>query len=226
MKVLHLDSSARVNRSHTRRLSTLFIDELREAYPHLEVVRRDLALLPPPHVTEAWIAEAFSPQRRYTSETAASLRVSDELVGELFACDLYVFGVPMYNFGVPSVFKSYIDQVVRVGRTFSFDPNNREHPYQGLIEGKRMVLITARGDAGYGPGGPNRAHNYLDPYVADVFAFLGVPCVETIAVEYDEFGGTSFSDSLREAEEKVRDLARRVAADVSAEHADTGLCTA
>ncbi len=203
MKVLHVDASARFNRSHTRHLSGLFIQEFQKGCPDVEIIRRDLALVPPPHVTEEWIADAFSSQLRYSA-----LTISDQLVDELFAADLYVFAVPMYNFSVPSVFKSYIDQIVRVGRTFSFDPNNREQPYQGLIKGKQIVLITARGDAGYGPNGPNRIHNHLDPYIADVFAFLGVDRLKTVAVEHDEFGGVSLKDSLRRAEEEVRLLAR------------------
>ncbi len=81
-----------------------------------------------------------------TPEQNAALALSDELVGELQAADLYVFGIPMYNFNVPSVFKAYIDQVVRAGVTFN--PSN----YEGLLKNKKMVVVTARGGGGYGPG--------------------------------------------------------------------------
>jgi FMN-dependent NADH-azoreductase len=141
----------------------------------------------------------------------SALRVSDELVDELLACDLYVVGLPMYNFSVPAVFKGYIDQIVRVGRTFSFDPAQLE-PYKGLIEGKTMVVVASRGDAGYGPEGPHRSKNHLEPYVRDVFRFIGVANIKTVAVENDEYGGLSLRESISAAEATLRSLAAEVGA--------------
>lgn len=209
MRVLHVDTSARQSRSHTRRLSALFIEELRRSCTDVSIIRRDLALKPPPPVSEDWIAAAFTNEEFRTAEMRNALRVSDELVDELLASDLYVLGLPMYNFGVPAVFKSYIDQIVRVGRTFSFHPEQPE-PYKGLIVGKTVIVIAARGDSGYGPEGPNWSKNHLEPYVADVFKFLGVASIKTVAVENDEHGGLALRQSLSAAEAAVRDLAAEI----------------
>jgi FMN-dependent NADH-azoreductase len=210
MRVLHIDTSARQSRSHSRRLSALFIEELRLFCPDLSVVRRDLALSPPPPVSEEWIAAAFTSEELRTAEMRNALRVSDELVDELLACDLYVLGLPMYNFSVPAVFKSYIDQIVRVGRTFSFQPEQQPEAYKGLIGGKTVVVVAARGDSGYGPEGPHRSKNHLEPYVADVFRFLGVESIKTVAVENDEHGGLSLRQSVVAAEETLRVLAAEI----------------
>jgi FMN-dependent NADH-azoreductase len=209
MRILHIDTSARHSRSHTRRLSALFIAELRRSCADLSVIRRDLALLPPPLVSEEWIAAAFASEELRTAEMRRALRVSDELVDELLACDLYVVGLPMYNFSVPAVFKGYIDQIVRVGRTFSFDPEHPE-PYKGLIEGKTIVVVAARGDAGYGPGGTHWSKNHLEPYVTEVFRFIGVANIKTVAVENDEYGGLSVCESISAAEATLRNLAAEV----------------
>lgn len=209
MRVLHLDSSARWNRSHTRQLSALVVEELRRRDPSVTVVRRDLAASPPPPITEDWIAAAFAKDPRAPK---APLNISDELIDELLSCDLYVFGVPMYNYSVPAVFKSYIDQIVRIGRTFSFDPDNKQQHYAGLIQGKRAVVITSRGDAGYGPDGPHWAKNHTERYIMDVFGFLGVEEIDTVAVEHEEFGGASQRASVRRAEERIRDLASAITA--------------
>ena len=210
MRVLHIDTSARQSRSHTRRLSALFIEELRRLCPDLSVIRRDLALSPPPPVSEEWIAAAFASEELRTAEMRNALRVSDELVDELLACDLYVLGLPMYNFGVPAVFKSYIDQIVRVGRTFSFHPAQQPEPYKGLIGGKTVVVVAARGDSGYGPEGPHWSKNHLEPYVVDVFRFLGVASIKTVAVENDEHGGLPLRQSMSAAEAALLDLAAEV----------------
>jgi FMN-dependent NADH-azoreductase len=211
MRVLHIDTSARQSRSHTRRLSALFVEELRRSSTNLSIIRRDLALMPPPPVSEEWIAAAFEREELRTAEMRDDLRISDELIGELLASDLYVLGLPMYNFGVPAVFKSYIDQIVRVGRTFSFHPERQPEPYKGLIEGKTVVVVAARGDSGYGPRGPNWSKNHLEPYVADVFRFLGVANIRTVAVENDEYGGLSLRQSVSAAETMLRDLAAEIA---------------
>ncbi|MFN3322556.1 MAG: FMN-dependent NADH-azoreductase [Bryobacteraceae bacterium] len=210
MKVLHIDSSARRNRSHTRRLSALCIEELLRRCPGMEVIRRDLAASPPPPVSEQWIAGAFSKPAERTPAMREALRFSDELVDELLASDLYVFGVPMYNYSVPSVFKSYIDQIVRVGRTFAFDPSNHAHLYTGLVQGKSLVVITARGEAGYGPDGPYWFRNHVERYLLDLFRFLGVDRIETIAVENDELGGAPLRESIRSAEARIIELAEEL----------------
>lgn len=209
MRILHIDASARRDRSHTRRLSALFTEQLRRLCTDVSVIRRDLALTPPPLVTEEWIAAAFTSEELRTAEMRNALRVSDELVDELLASDLYVLGLPMYNFGVPAVFKCYIDQIVRVGRTFAFHPEQPE-PYRGLIGGKTVIVVAARGDSGYGPEGPNWSKNHLEPHVADVFRFLGVANFKTVAVENDEHGDLSLRLSMSAAEAMVRDLAAEI----------------
>jgi FMN-dependent NADH-azoreductase len=211
MRVLHVDTSARRSRSHTRRLSALFIEELRRSCADLSVIRRDLALTPPPLVSEEWIAAAFASEERWTPEMQNVLRPSDELIDELLESDLYVLGVPMYNFSVPAVFKSYIDQIVRVGRTFSFHQGQPDS-YKGLLGEKTVIVVAARGDSGYGPEGPHWSKNHLEPYLTDVFRFLGIARIQTVAVENDEHGGLSLRQSINAAEATLRDLAAEIGA--------------
>ncbi len=60
--------------------------------------------------------------------------------------DEYVVGVPMHNFGVPSVLKLWVDQIARAGKTFSYVDGKPK----GLIDGKKataggtMVLNQGR----------------------------------------------------------------------------------
>ena len=51
----------------------------------------------------------------------------------------------MYNFGMPAQLKAYVDQIVRIGRTFSFDPANEKQPCTPLLTGKQMLVVTATG---------------------------------------------------------------------------------
>ena len=141
--ILHLDASPRGDRSVSRTLSKEFISNWKATHPSDTVAYRDLGHHPVPLVDEPWIAAAYSAPDQYTPEQAAAIHLSNELVDEFLAADRYVFAVPMYNFSVPANFKAYLDQIVRVGRTFSVD----ETGYKGLVHNKKMTIITAQGGA-------------------------------------------------------------------------------
>ena len=106
---------------------------------------RDLRVFTPPHVTEDWIAAAFSPPDRHSPQMRQALQLSDLLIDEFMAADVYVFGVPMSNFAAPAVFKAYIDNIVRVGRTFLYVPDDAAAPYKPLVHGKRMFVLVSSG---------------------------------------------------------------------------------
>jgi FMN-dependent NADH-azoreductase len=213
MMILQLDASARTARSLSRRLSQRFVDAWLGDRPHDRVIRRDLAADPPPHVTEAWIAAAFAPEDSRDAAMRATLAWSDAAIAELEAADLIVLGTPMYNYGMPSALKAWFDQVIRVGRTFSFDLRRGDWPIEPTMAGKQLVVLSARGEFGFMPGGVRAHKNQLDPHIATCAPFLGVAedAIHTIAVEYQEFGDERHARSLAEAEAKVRALAAALA---------------
>jgi FMN-dependent NADH-azoreductase len=177
--ILHIDSSPRGERSFSRKFSYEFVTRWKNAHSGDTVTYRDLGHNPVPHVDESWIAAAFTPPDSRTSELAQAIDLSDTLVDEFLAADRYVFGVPMYNFNVPSTFKAYIDQIVRVGRTFAV---TEQGGFKGLVEGKKMLIITARsGD--FSPGSPAAPYDYQEPYLRAVFGFIGITDITFINVE-------------------------------------------
>ncbi len=177
--ILHLDASPRGERSHSRRLSKAFVDSWLAAHPGDTVAYRDLGHHPVPLVDEPMIAAVYTPPDARSEADRAALKVSDELIDELFAADIYVFGIPMYNFGVPAGFKAYIDQVVQIGRTFNRTGGNP--PFVGLLTGKRMFLaMSAGGD--YAVGSPIANFDFVVPYLRAVFGFLGVTEAQVFSV--------------------------------------------
>ena len=117
--ILHLDSSPRESRSISRALTKEFVSSWIQAHPQDTITYRDVGFSPIRPVDESWIAAAFSKSEVLPPELTQALHLSDELITELVNADRYVFGIPMYNFSVPANFKAYIDQVVRVNRTFN-----------------------------------------------------------------------------------------------------------
>jgi FMN-dependent NADH-azoreductase len=209
MTILHLDASARAARSLSRRLSQRFVDAWLGHRPNDRVIRRDLAADPPPHVTEAWIAAAFTPAHRRDAAMRKTLAWSDKAIAELEAADLIVLGTPMYNYGMPSALKAWFDQVIRVGRTFTFDLRRGDWPIEPVLAGKRLVVLSPRGEFGFGPGGVRAGRNQLDPHIRTCAPFLGVAedAIHTIAVEYQEFGDERHARSLAVAEAEASALA-------------------
>ena len=222
--LLHIDASARPGRSdidphgsHTRRLSARFVERWRKARPHDRIEHLDVGQRPPAHVNGRWIHAAFTAPAAREPWMSEVLAESERLVDQLIAADLIVVGLPMYNFGVPAQFKAYIDNIVRVGRTFGFDRTRGEVPYWPLLAGagKRLVLLGSRGDFGYGQGQRIGHLNHTEASVRSVFGYIGITEVFEAAVEYDEFGGEHLARSLREAEGAVDLIADRLSKSIA-----------
>jgi FMN-dependent NADH-azoreductase len=210
--LLHIDASARPglsgthpHGSHTRRLTQRFVARWRAARPGDGLAYRDVGAAPPSPVSGAWVHAAFTPPAQRQAWMHEALAESDTLIDELLSADLLVLGVPMYNFGMPAGFKAYIDNVVRVGRTFGFDRSRPGDPYWPLLagQGKRIVMLSSRGDFGYEPGGRVAAMNHVEGGVATPFKYLGVTDFHSIAIEYDEFVDARLAASIAQAEQRV-----------------------
>ncbi|MNE79930.1 FMN-dependent NADH-azoreductase 1 [compost metagenome] len=96
---------------------------------------------------------------------------------------------------------------MRIRLTFDFDPDRQGNPYTPLVLGRRALIITTRGDHGYGPGGANAHMNHADVYLRTVLGYIGITDVTVVAVENDEFGGEAFAQSYERAERTLADLA-------------------
>src|ERR1700719_1170985 len=176
MKLLRIDSSARSS-SVTRQLTAKFVEEWKKNHPAGEVVQRDLATTVLPHITDDWAGAHLDPSQ-LTPAQRTYLSTSDQLIEELQAADTIVIGAPMYNFAIPSSLKAWIDQVVRMGKTFAYGPNGR----QGLLGEKKVIVITSRGGA-YEKGTSAEKFDFQEPYLRHIFGFVGVTDVTYIHAE-------------------------------------------
>jgi FMN-dependent NADH-azoreductase len=202
--ILHIDSSARGERSKSSMLAQEFIEAWKTTHPEATIVYRDIGRNPVPHISEAWIEADFATPDTYTSEMASAIQMSDQLVDEFLTVDRCVFAVPMYNFGVPSVFKAYIDQIVRVNRTFAFD----ESGFKGLVQGKKILFITSRG-VSYAPGSPYAGWDAQEPQLRAAFNFMGVSDLQFIHAEGLDLGDEARERSLTQTREKLQAIAAR-----------------
>ena len=150
MTILHIDSSISGEQSATKALTRSIVDQLKNAQWGEEVVYRDLAANPLPHLT----LDAF-----------ADTTVLDEFL----AADTVVIGAPMYNFTLPTQLKAWIDRLAVAGTTFRYTENGPE----GLVKDKRVIIALARGGF-YGEGSPAAGLEHLESYLRGLFNFIGI----------------------------------------------------
>ncbi len=167
--LLQIDSSPMGDASITRRLSSEFAQNWKEANPKGEVITRDLATTKFTGIDAQWIASVYSPPDSLTPAQRALLALSDSLIDELQRADEWVIGVPMHNFSVPSVFKLWLDQVVRAGKTFSYIGGSPV----GLLKNKKAHFVIGSGGV-YDPGSPAASFDFVQPYLRTIFGFIGV----------------------------------------------------
>src|SRR6202035_6076674 len=195
MKFLRIDSSARTA-SVTRQLTARAATEWKENYPDGDVIHRDLAATQLPPITDDWSATHIETSE-LTPAQRSYLSTSDRLIEELRAPDTIVIGAPMYNFSISSPLKAWIDQIVRMGKTFGYGPNGP----RGLLEMKKVIVITARGGA-YEKGTAREAFDFQEPYVRHILGLIGLTDVTFIHAENQarEQAGPSFAAAAEDVE--------------------------
>lgn len=212
--LLRIDASAQLEeRSLTRHLTELFTQTFLAQAPDTKVITRDVGLNPIPAIDHKFIHAAFTQPNEREPWMNERLALSDELVDEVIAADIVVLGAPMYNYGMPTALKGWIDHIARIGRTFSFDLARGDTPIEPILSGKRLVVLSSRGEFGFAPGGPRAHLNALDPALAACAHYFGVARadIETIAIEYQEFKDARHENSVELAEARTRDLAVKLA---------------
>lgn len=178
--LLNIQSSPRGTGSLSRILSEDFVDKWKKFHADGTVVLRDLVETQLPFVGVPWIGGVFLPPEQRSPEQQDALKISDELIAELFAADHILIGTPMYNFTVPANLKAWIDLIVRPRATHSGPPERK-----GLVTGKRCTIIIASGGV-YDEGLPAAASDYESGYLKRILAFIGILDVEIVMA-----GGTA-----------------------------------
>jgi FMN-dependent NADH-azoreductase len=188
--LLQINASLFSDAGQSSRLADQFVAHWAAANTDGEIIVRDLARDPVPHLTaERFQAFIAKPEAR-TAEQQAHVAASDALIAELERADTIVLGLPMYNFGVPSTLKAYFDHIARAGVTFRYT----EKGPVGLLAGKKAYVFAARG--GLYQGTPRDTQT---SYVRDFLAFLGITDVEFVYAEGLAMGEVAKSAALEKA---------------------------
>jgi FMN-dependent NADH-azoreductase len=179
MNILHIDCSPRPE-SHSRQLSAAIVKKLLELAPGARISRRDFAAAPLPHASSDYATTLSSPAT-LAAPLKGALDLSETLIQEVEAADAIVIGTPMNNLTVPSVFKAWIDQILRAGRTFKSTPAGKV----GMIRDRPVFIGIASG--GVFTGERANQPDFLTPYLSVVLGAMGLKTLQFLSVQATAF---------------------------------------
>ncbi|MQT14683.1 FMN-dependent NADH-azoreductase [Segnochrobactrum spirostomi] len=183
MTILHVDSSINGDRSVSRALTAATVAHLAALTPSAKVVYRDLGATPLPHLAQIGAGDAGA-------------------LDEFLSADTVVIGAPMYNFGVPSQLKVWLDHIAVPGKTFRYGANGPE----GLCARQRVIVISSRGGIFTGAS-PYASFDHQESHLKAFFGFLGVWDLRFVRAEGLALGEEMQQKALAAARADIAQLA-------------------
>jgi FMN-dependent NADH-azoreductase len=197
MKILQINSSARSEGSQSSRLANTIVERLKAAQPDAELTVRDLASKPHPALDEAALGALFTPAEQRTAAQNARVALDDALIAEVQSADVLVLGVPMYNFGITTQLKNWIDAIARAKVTFQYTANGPE----GLLKDKKVYIALTRG----GVYRDTHADSQV-PYLKMVLGFLGLTDIEFVYAEGMAMGPEAEQQAIASALQQIEEV--------------------
>ncbi len=205
-KVLQLKSSifdSTTAQGVSSQLSSELIEGLRSIHTDVHVTTRDFSTAPVPYLDAAWLQALFTPAADRTQEQSEKVAYSDSLIAELQAADVVVIGVPMYNFAIPAMLKSWTDHVARAGVTFKYTDTGAV----GLVEGKKVYLVVSTGGR-HAEG----VTDFIRPYLRTFLGFIGLTDIDIIVADGLSMGEVPRAEGLQQARAQISEQIRQARA--------------
>ncbi len=165
-QLLRLDSSADLQRSRSRAITTTFADAWTARGNGFTVVQRDLHRNPLPHLVDSELHWPSADRRADAEPPSDAQSLQRELLDELLAADVLIVGAPLYNYSLPSTLKAWVDNIHVPGVTFGPDTQP--------LAGRPAVVVSSRGGS-YDAGTPTEGWDHGVPVLQIVLgAALGM----------------------------------------------------
>ncbi len=164
--LLHIDSSVRAENSVSRALTARAAEQWRAAHPEGTVTCRDLAANPVPHLDAENGLALMTPPEQHTPAQARTYALSKTLIDEIKAADTVILGMPVYNWGAPSLIKTWVDHIIAIGMSYTPDGTS-------LLGDTEFIVLESRG-GGYGPGTPRHGWDHAESWLAHGVSMTGL----------------------------------------------------
>lgn len=180
-KILHIVSTPRGNLSRTLRISLKLIERIRQRFGEVQVDTLDLfsEKLPEMNITRVGGKYMLMSGQELTDEAMQSWEAIKAHINRFLASDIIIISTPMWNFSIPYVLKHYIDLIVQPGFMFKY---TAEGPV-GLAGGNKDLFIVSTRGGDYGKGSGAESFDKLEPYLQQVFSFIGFKDIKFISAQ-------------------------------------------
>jgi FMN-dependent NADH-azoreductase len=202
MNILHIDSSILGDYSVSRKVSAAVANQIRDSIPNAVHTYRDIAAIPIPHLSGAYLAALQKPDVLQSPAVQADIALSAEVLAEFLAADIVVIGAGLYNFGIPSQLKAWIDRILVAGKTFRYTAEGKP---EGLVGKKRIILAIARGGI-YSGESPAAGFEHTETYLRTAFGFIGLES-EVVVAEGVAIGPDQRAAAIKNAEAQIAAMA-------------------
>ncbi|OGW84541.1 MAG: hypothetical protein A2987_01270 [Omnitrophica bacterium RIFCSPLOWO2_01_FULL_45_10] len=202
-KLLHVIATPRGDESRTLKVTEAFLDVFKSRFPDWSIDELNLhkEKLPPLTLKRVDGKYALLGGKELSGEFKEAWQEIIVHIERFRSADLYLISTPMWNFTIPYTLKHYIDIIVQPKYLFRYTGAGVE----GLLKGKKMVVIASRGGDYTGDGSK---FDYQEPYLRAIFGFCGIEDITFVVGQPMEMGQELQSKKLEEAKASARSAAR------------------
>ncbi len=210
-KLLYIEASPRKTRSHSIKLATTFLETLQSRIRSLVVDKFDLWAEDLPRFDGEILDAKYALLQgdNPSEEQAAAWKAVTDVIDRIAAADIYVIATPMWNFGVPYKLKHLIDVVAQPGYTYRARADASYEEW-GLLEGKRAVVICARGGT-YPADSLLESWDFQGRYLQQALTFMGIRDIEQVALELTAVETDTLANRESIAHARLVEIADRLA---------------
>ena len=183
--ILHVSSSINKENSNSKKLTSEIIEELKSLHNDIDILSLDLVENSLPHLTGSDFGTLLT----------------NEHLESFLKSDVVVIGAPMYNFGIPSQLKAWLDRLAVSGKTFQYT----EKGVEGLVKNKKIIIASSRGGF-YANNDMMKAFEHQESYLTCFFNFLGITDIQIIRLEGLGMGEESINNAYLKAREEIKNL--------------------
>ncbi len=195
MNILHIESSIFAENGISSQLGRTLVEKLKQTTAGTKIKSRHFAAEPVPHFDGSVLNALMTEPSQRSEEQKSKVAYADQQISDVQWADTLVIGMPMYNFSVPSMLKSWFDFIARAGVTFRYTDQGPV----GLLEGKKAYVIATRG--GIYKDTPADSQT---PFVETFLNFIGIKDIEFIYAEGLNMGDSNKQKAIEQAENQIQ----------------------
>ncbi len=214
MNILHVCANPKpVEQSVSKQLASRFFGKLLELNPDVELNNIDLYQDKPPYYSNDLYRRMWNPVFDPTYEPSkaeeAATNYAQKQIEELKKADVLVLTMPMWNFGVPGVMKSWMDQVLAPGFMFELTEDGPK-PLHNITS---IVLLVSS-------GGIYKEEDVRDGLSSQVRAAFGFIGITDVRIAWADGQNPLFFSDGKARREMAFDAAEELAEELAEEAAE------